>query len=157
MSFKAFIIGGVFLSATGSIAAADPLPADAKSISAAQITKTYSGNSAIWKSSMAYFGPDGTTIGVFGNPPTATFKGTWSVKSNKICMTNLPTNIKTKKAATRTYTDCWIYYSSGSTILNSYYNDFEEGKGPNSEYSDGELSNLRKGDLVSPKYAKYSK
>lgn len=106
---------------------------------------------------MVYFAPDGTTVGVYGKPPEAIFAGTWIVKKNKICMTNVPTNIKTKKAENKTYTDCWVYYIDGKTVLTSYYNDFQEGKGPNEDYYDSELSNIRKGDIVSAKYAKYTK
>ena len=138
-------------------AVADPLPKSAKPLSSSWIKKAYSGNSAVWEMSMVYFASDGTTTGVFGVPPKATFTGKWVVKGNKICMTNIPTNIKTKKVDERTYTDCWIYYADGKTILTSYYNDFAEGKGPNDDYYDGELSNLKKGDKVSAKYAKLIK
>jgi Protein of unknown function (DUF995) len=157
MKFVSVVLYSVFLSMIGLAAVADPLPSSAKPLSSKWITKAYSGNSALWDTSMVYFAPDGTTIGVYGNPPQATFAGSWVVKKNKICMTNVPTNIKTKKLDTRTYTDCWIYYADGKTILTSYYNDFQEGKGPNDEYSEGELSNLKKGDKVSAKFAKYVK
>jgi hypothetical protein len=157
MKFFSVISHAIFLSMIGLTAVADPLPNSAKPLSSSWITKAYSGNSALWGISMVYFVPDGTTVGVYGNPPKATFTGTWVVKKNKICMTNVPTNIKTKKLDTRTYTDCWVYYADGKTILTSYYNDFEEGKGPNDDYSEGEISNLKKGDKVSVKYAKYVK
>ena len=156
MKLRAVIVHAFLVSVTGTAIFADPLPKGAKPLSVTQITKIYSGNSAVWEKSMVYFAPDGTTKGIFGNPPKAIYSGTWAVNKNKICMENRPTNIKSHKVNTRTYTDCWTYYVNGKVILTSYYNDFEDGKGPNEDYNDGELSNLKRGDVVSKKYAKYT-
>jgi hypothetical protein len=135
---------------------ADPLPKGAKPLSAKQITQLFAGNSQLWETSKAYFSPDGTVIGVYGKPPTSTYAGKWTVKKNKICMTNLPTNIKTGKTADRTYTDCWIFYTDGTNVWSSYSNDYEDGKGPNEDFWDEELKTLKKGDQVSGLYKKYT-
>ncbi len=157
MNIHSLAAHALFALVIGAAACADPLPQGAKPLSSKQISKIYSGNSAVWDKSMVFFAPDGTTTGVFGKPPSAIFSGTWEIVKNKICMVNTPTNIKSHKVDTRTYTDCWIYYVDGKTILTSYYNDFQEGKGPNEDYYDGEIGNLKRGDVVSQKYAKYSK
>ncbi|MCF1709102.1 DUF995 domain-containing protein [Tabrizicola sp. J26] len=144
-----------FLALIALPVAADPLPPNAKPLSSKQIEKLYSGNSAVWDRSMVYFAPDKTTKGVFGKPPSATYTGKWKITKNKLCMTNSPVNIKTGEASKKTYTDCWTFFTDGDRVLTSYYNDFEEGRGPNDDYSEGELSNLRKGDVVSKTFAKY--
>lgn len=136
---------------------AEPLPKGAKPLSARQITGLYAGNSAKWETSMAYFAPDKTITGVYGKPASDTCTGTWKVTKNRICMTNTPVNIKSGKRDTRTYTDCWTHYSDNGRVLTSYYNDYEDGKGPNEDYYEGELGSLTKGDVVTRTFMRYRK
>lgn len=69
-------------------ALADPLPNGARPLGAKALHKLYSGTTLNWKTSRAWFAPDGTLKGVAGKGKLGEtlFWGTWTVKGNEVCM-----------------------------------------------------------------------
>lgn len=135
-------------------AAAEKLPADAKALKATELRNIFIGNSMVWSTSRAYFSPDTKTKGLFGNPVSHTYSGTWSVSGNTVCMNNKSIDVKTGKSDGKTYRDCWKFYKSGKRTLSLWLNNYDKQLTEN-DYWDGELKSLKKGDQVSKQYAKY--
>ena len=92
---------------------ADPLPKTAKPMNSDEITKLSNlGKTTDWKISSAYFAPDGTVKkGYLGKPVVkTTFKGTWKVTGNEICM-----EFSTPKDSG--LSDCWKYWRNGKDVI----------------------------------------
>jgi hypothetical protein len=118
-------------------------------MSSEEITKLYSGKTAQWSRSSAYFSPDNTIKGVFGKPKVeTTFKGRWTVTGNEICMEG------TSARSGRTVTDCWKYWRAGKDIFTLTSRRFDGGKIDEvNGYRKDEVNLLKNGDLVSKEYA----
>lgn len=138
-------------------ATADALPEDAKPVSAASISKLYSGNSTDWKESMAYFAPDGTIKGVHTGNGNAIYWGTWRVKGNEICMTNDWKNVDTGESGGG-LTDCWKWYVDGAGKPWQLHSVRFDGSKPGADdYYTDEIKKIRKGDIVSKKHDQLAK
>ena len=81
-----------------------------------EVRSLYVGNSALWSNSKAYFMPSGMVVGLYGSPIIETYKGTWSVSGNRMCMSVKTINISSKMSDGKTFTDCWAYYRTGSDV-----------------------------------------
>ena len=127
---------------------ADPLPKTAKPINSDEITKLYSGKTTDWKISSAYFAPDGTVKGYLGKPVVkTTFKGTWKVTGNEICM-----EFSTPKDSG--LSDCWKYWRNGKDVITLWSRHYDGSKADEANgYYKNEVAKLKAGDLVSAKYA----
>ncbi len=138
--------------------AAEPLPATATPLSAADVTALYSGNSTEWSNSSAFFRPDKTVIGVYGeNLDESIYWGKWTVTGNEICMRNSWRNVKNGDTGGGA-TDCWMWYETpNGTLYTLWSTRFDGTKPPKDDYYTGEVEALRKGDIVSRQYAKLSK
>ena len=102
------VVPVAILLAFSPTAEAGKLPKNAKPMTAEEVTALYSGNSAVWKSSRAYFSPEKKVKGVFGSgSKRVIFSGEWSVTDNEACMRNSP------KGEAKIYTDCWKWWHVG--------------------------------------------
>lgn len=139
----ALVLGSVM---TVSAAFAGPLPKDAKPMTSDEVTALYSGKTAMWKSSMAYFAPNHNTRGVFEKK--IPYSGTWAVKDNEVCMVN------TVKGDTKKNTDCWKYWKSGKKVLTLWSVHYDGSKPDEKNGYYNEVAALKPGDLVAATYVK---
>ncbi len=116
-----------------------------------EVRALYSGNSALWPSSKAYFKPTGIVIGLYGNPIIETYSGTWNVSGNRMCMSVKTFNIASKKSDGKTFTDCWAYYTSGSKAYSKRTSNWRPVKEPIEH-----KTWLQRGDRVTALYKRYA-
>lgn len=135
-------------------AAADPLPADAKPLAAESLAAFYAGKTADWKTSKAYFAPDGTLKGINTENGASIYWGKWTVKGNEVCMVNDWRNTQTGDSGGPA-TDCWKWYVDGSgTFWQLWSVRYTGQKPPRDDYYTGEEKKFRKGDKVSKQFDK---
>jgi len=154
-TLSALLIGLLALG-TG-VASADPLPGDAKPLSAKSIQKIYAGSTAHWSTSTAYFAPDGTIKATYGKgAKQGIFWGKWQVKGNEICMSGL-TGIG--PGDTETWTnggDCWKWWVDGAKKPVTLWSRHYDGTEPDliDGYYGSELGKIKRGDKVSKTFDK---
>lgn len=138
-------------------AAADPLPAGAQPLSAKAIQKLYAGNTTDWKTSMAYFAPDGTVKALWGEgSKRGVFWGKWQVKGNEICMGPL-TGIGPGDAEPWTSGgDCWKWWLDADKKPIILWSKHYDGTAPDLEdgYYRDEIGKIKKGDKVTKTFDK---
>lgn len=139
----------------GTAALAEPLPKDAKPIAAKSLMSFYSGSTANWGNSMAYFAPDGTVKGV-STPKTGgkrAYQGNWGAKGNEVCM-----KVKVLGTDWEPSTDCWKWYLGAENELWTLWSvHFDKTKPTKNDYYTGEKDKLSRGDHVSKAFAKLVK
>jgi hypothetical protein len=148
-AFPICLLGAVLTSFVCGSAWADKLPKDAVELAADEVKAIYSGKTGIYSVSSMYYAPDGTTKGIYGKPKiTATFKGTWSVNGNEMCTKNKA------KGDPKTYRDCNKFWRSGKKLYDLWSVHYDGSK-PDLKggYATDTMKKLKKGDLVSKKYA----
>lgn len=132
---------------------AEPLPKDAKPLSAAQVTKLYSGNSTNWKTSGAYFAADGTIKGRYSS---GIYWGRWVVKKNEICMEDVQGYDTKSKEAWDGIGDCWKWWADGKGKTITLWSRRFNGEKPDlaNDHYRGEADKIQKGDKVSKVFDK---
>lgn len=134
---------------------AEPLPEGAKPIAATSLTALYSGSTANWGNSKAYFAPDGTVKGV-STPETGgkrAYQGNWSAKGNEVCM-----KVKVLGTDWEPSTDCWKWYLGAENELWTLWSvHYDKTKPTKDDYYTDEKNKLSRGDLVSKAFAKLVK
>lgn len=132
-------------------AMADKLPKSAQPMSTADVSAMYSGKTADWGSARAYFAPDGSVIG-YNSKEKGTFKGSWSVSSNRNCMKIRWKSTKTGESGNST--DCWDWFRDGKKIWTLWSTHYDGSQPKKDDYYQGEVKKLKAGDRVSKQYAK---
>ncbi len=135
-----------FISPTGALAKAKPLPIEA-------LQKVYAGKTWFWAEGSAYFAPNGKFYAHSGKGPTANYmEGGWGAyKNGKICFSG------TWRSAAGSGFDssCFLHQGEGKTItqrrnpVGDWY-VFKHAKPKKGE----EYSKLVKGDWASPQVRK---
>jgi len=131
---------------------AEPLPKDAKPIAAKSLSALYSGNTAKWDNSTAFFAPDGTVKGIFTeeNGTRRAYQGEWRTKGNEVCMT-----VKVLKTDWDASTDCWKWYlGADKQIWTLWSVHYDKTKPTKNDYYTSEKDNISRGDSVSKAFAK---
>jgi hypothetical protein len=129
-------------------AIAQKLPKNATPLTNEEVIALYSGNTAVWKGSRAYFAPDNKVKGIFGEKAKrVTYSGEWSAADNEVCMKNRP------KGDPALYTDCWKWWRSGKKLLTLWSVHYDGSKADEKNgYYDKEAKALKKGDLLTKEY-----
>lgn len=143
------------LAAPAGTVRADPLPEGARPLAARSLVKLYSGTTLDRETSMAYFAPDLTVKGVSGkNLKGAVWVGTWQAKGNEVCMDVQWRDLATGK--TGPSRDCWKWYVAPDKTIWTLWSVHYDGTrpDPDGDYYDGELAKMKRGDLVSDRYAR---
>jgi hypothetical protein len=143
----ALVIVGVALAGpTRSLA--DKLPQNATPMTSDEVTTLYSGNSAIWSNSKAFFAPDHKVKGVFGKgKDRITYSGEWSVKDNELCVSN------TAKGDPKVYTDCWKWWRAEDKTLTLWSVHYDGSKADLDDgYYDDEAEKIKQGDQVTKEF-----
>lgn len=136
-------------------ALAGPLPKDAKPIAAKSLSAFYSGNTAKWGNSTAFFAPDGAVKGIYTeeNGTRRAYQGEWRTKGNEVCMT-----VKVLNTDWEPSTDCWKWYlGSDQQIWTLWSVHYDKTKPTKNDYYTGEKDKLSRGDQVSKAFAKLVK
>ncbi|WP_162918264.1 DUF995 domain-containing protein [Taklimakanibacter deserti] len=128
-------------------AEAKKLPKNAKPMTAEEVIAIYSGNSAVWDGSKAYFSPEKRVKGVFGKgTKRVTYAGEWSVTDNEACMKN------SAKGDPKIYTDCWKWWHVGTKTITLWSVHYDETKPDDRNGYYDEMRSIKKGDKVSKEY-----
>ena len=142
-------ISGVAFLATLQSASAGELPASAVKLSSAEIKALYSGKTADWSRSQAYFAPNGTTKNV-SKQGKWVGNGTWTVRGNRICMKTKGTSFSSGKAWS--VRDCWSWFRDGKKTWTLWSVRFNGEKPSKKDYYTGEAKKLKTGDRTKRRY-----
>lgn len=145
-SVTTIVLAAAYLGLGVGSANAEKLPKSAVKLTAEEVKVLYSGKSAIWDKYRAYFAPDGT-VSAYTDDKNYWSEGTWSVKGNKVCMTTMWHDLKSRKQIKET--ECWTWHRDGKRYLTLWSGHKDKKNG----YWDGEVKNLRKGDKVSKTFS----
>lgn len=123
---------------------ADPLPKGAVKLTSAEAKAIYSGKTASWTDTLAYFAPNGRYL-MIGKDKSWFGEGKWTVRGNKVCASIKWTNVKSGKTGAGDR-DCWTWYKAGDRYLDLWSGDKN---GVKNGWFDGERKKLSDGDHVS--------
>ncbi|WP_406871796.1 DUF995 domain-containing protein [Aminobacter sp. P9b] len=129
---------------------AEELPKDAVPLTASEVRELYSGKSANWSRSRAYFAPDSTFL-MHGKDKSWFGEGKWTVKGNEVCGKLKRTSVKDGKS--NTGGDCWAWYRVGKKYMTFWSGEKDKKYG----YYDSELKKMSAGDKVSKTVAELKK
>lgn len=146
---RIFTIAGFSVLVTLQAASAGELPATAVKMSSAEVKALYSGKTADWSRSQAYFAPNGTTKNV-SKQGKWVGNGTWTVRGNRICMKTKGTSFSSGKAWS--VRDCWSWFRDGKKTWTLWSVRFNGEKPSKKDYYNGEARKLKSGDRTKRRY-----
>lgn len=116
-------------------AQAKKLPETAVKLTAAETKALYSGKASNWRTSKAFFAPDGTFL-LVKKDRSLIGEGKWTVKGNKVCTKAKWYSLK--DGSSDNFWDCWTWYKDGR----KYWTQWKGSSGSSEGFYDNEKRKL---------------
>lgn len=156
MNHKALVVAAALVSLLAGVPASvgAELPKAAAKLKSDELRAIYSGKTANWSVSQAFFAPDGSAK-LVTRDRSAYGDGEWSVSGNRVCLKLKFTSVSSSKTGKSTM--CWDWYKDGKKYWTLYSKRFDKTRPTKKDYYQEEIRKLTSGDSVSAKHSALAK